>query len=818
MDVIDRAMAHHRKSDGTDQTLETHLQGVATRAKGFADKLQLAPLGEILGLLHDLGKYSAEFQSYLRHAIRAQQQQEGGDFDPDGDTANPRRGSVDHSTAGAQWAWHWSQEQGPYGPLVGQIIALCLVSHHSGLIDCLHLSASKPAEDKFSNRMDKGEDQTHLEEVRGKVDSNILAQLEERMANRSWFEALIKILQEIARTNRGKETVFCQAMGLLVRFLFSCLIDADRIDSADFEHPDQAPLRQDGRTVDWPQLCDRLEQHLATFPIRHPVDEARRKISDHCWKAAQRDRGCYTLTVPTGGGKTLASLRFALHHARHHGMERIFFIIPYTSIIDQNARVVRTILEPDGCAERIVLEHHANLTAETETWPQKVMARENWDAPIIFTTMVQFLEALFGGGTRGSRRMHRLANAVMIFDEPQTLPINCVHLFNNAINFLVQQCHSSVLFCTATQPLLHEVDEKKGALKLSDNPELMPEVTRLFQDLRRVQVRDCRQPGGWSVEAVAELALKEVARTGSCLVVVNTKAEALVLYRACREQGTVPLYHLSTRMCPAHRKAVLDAVIARLPDQPTLCISTQLIEAGVDVDFGSVIRYLAGIDSIAQAAGRCNRNGARTMGVVHVVNAAGERLKGLEEIRIGQDKAQVVLDVFPQDPIGPDAITLYYKNFFFARSGQMDYPIKGGDTLLNLLSRNDKATEDFKREYRTSPKLHFLQSFMTAGNSFKVIDAPTQGVIVPYDTVGNELIAALCSAFAPEREYSLLRQAQQYAVNVFPQILGRFQDDGIVREMQPGMGIFYLLDHRYYSREFGLSETPEEEMEVLCDP
>lgn len=289
---------------------------------------------------------------------------------------------------------------------------------------------------------------------------------------------------------------------------------------------------------------------------------------------------------------------------------------------------------------------------------------------------------------------------------------------------------------------------------------------------------------------------------------VNTKAEALALYRACRERGNVPLYHLSTHMCSAHRKAVLDEIVARLPDQPTLCISTQLIEAGVDVDFGSVIRYLAGIDSIAQAAGRCNRNGAREMGVVHVVNAAKERLERLKEISIGQDKARVVLDEFPHDPISPEAITLYYKNFFFARADQMDYPLEMGDTLLNLLSRNSKAMADFKRNHPTPSKLHFFQSFMTAGKLFEVIDAPTQGVIVPYNTVGNELIAALCSAFAPEREYSLLRQAQQYAVNVFPHVLGRFRDDGIVQEIRPGTGIFYLLDRRYYSQEFGLSETP----------
>lgn len=220
MSHMEHAIAHHRKSDGQDQTLENHLQGVARQAKRFADKLQLAQLGEILGLLHDLGKYSAEFQIYLRNAIRAHlRQQEGDGFDPDCDTIIARRGSVDHSTAGALLAWNWSQEKGPCGPLVGQIIALCLSSHHSGLIDCLRSCDSKPVEDHFSRRMAKEEKQTHLDEVQGKIDPKILAQLQAYMADGLWFGKLTKILQNIAQGDRGKPFVIQQKMGLLVRFL-----------------------------------------------------------------------------------------------------------------------------------------------------------------------------------------------------------------------------------------------------------------------------------------------------------------------------------------------------------------------------------------------------------------------------------------------------------------------------------------------------------------------------------------------------------------------------------------------------------------------
>ncbi|MDD5724500.1 MAG: DEAD/DEAH box helicase [Syntrophales bacterium] len=242
------------------------------------------------------------------------------------------------------------------------------------------------------------------------------------------------------------------------------------------------------------------------------MDEIRKEVSAHCLDAAKQPGGLFTLTVPTGGGKTLASLRFALHHAKEYGMDRIIYIIPFTSIIDQNAQVVREILEPEECpgdAGRIVLEHHSNIGADIQSWKEKLLT-ENWDAPVVFTTMVQLLETLFGGGTRGARRMHQLANVVIVFDEIQTLPIKCVHLFNNAVNFLVDHCGSTVILCTATQPLLGAVDQKKGALELSEKNELMPNVGKLFIDLKRVHVHDCRKSLGWTYSEIAALAVEQV--------------------------------------------------------------------------------------------------------------------------------------------------------------------------------------------------------------------------------------------------------------------------------------------------------------------
>jgi CRISPR-associated endonuclease/helicase Cas3 len=709
------AIAHWRESDSTEQSLADHLQGVGRLAGQFATKLGLASAGELIGLLHDLGKYSDEFQKYIGSAT--------GLIDSDADDyidADGLRGKVDHSSAGAQYIWQELAPRGDREALIAQVFALCIASHHSGLIDSIGGGVGGNfGAGIFPRRMTKTSDKTHLDEVRHAADAPILARAQELLSEPELGAGLHVLVDSIKRQNAGTSpTVLLQQIGLVVRMLFSCLIDADRIDTADFEHKTVQRLRPRGIYTAWPILIGRLESHLLNLAPRRAIDHLRQQISEHCRVAAERGPGVYTLTVPTGGGKTLASLRFALHHAEKRQLDRVIYVIPYTSIIDQNAREVRSILEPiDAQAEqgKVVLEHHASLTPEQQTWREKILT-ENWDAPVVYTTMVQLLETLFGGGTRGARRMHQLANSVLIFDEIQTLPVKCVHLYNNAINFLAEQCKTTVLLCTATQPLLNRVAKEKGAIRLKAGHELMPDREQLFKDLKRVVVTDRREPGGWSYLRIAKLALTELDRAGSCLVIVNTKDAARQVFQHCQaklDAGSV--FHLSTDMCPAHRKSVLGSkhelaghsVIARLArGEPVLCVSTQLIEAGVDVDFGAVIRSLAGLDSIAQAAGRCNRNGRPEPGIVHVVNPSEEKLDKLPDILIGAEKAQRVLDDFKANPsrygddlIGPRALHDYYEYYFFQRAGEMDYVVRardkvGGqefghdDTLGNLLACN----------------------------------------------------------------------------------------------------------------------------------
>ena len=816
---VNNSIAHVREKDQERQTPENHLLGVAKLSEEAATKAEMPEAGELIGLLHDLGKYSQQFQQYIGSAT--------GCINPDEDDyvdTKGLKGKIDHSTAGAQAIWNELSKQGQAQSITAQILALCIASHHSGLIDCLELNSKTPVWDKFSHRMRKSEDHAHLDEVLSKMDVAIRQRFRQLIESPVLHQCVINKLTDIGKQNKGGALTAIFKQGLLVRLLFSCLIDADRVDTADFENPVAAQKRLKGHYVSFDKLIERLETKLASFTPDTDVNKIRKQISDHCLQRANRKPGIFTLSVPTGGGKTLASLRFALNHAKGHGLERIIYFIPFTSIIDQNAEETRKILEPQGSGDEgnIVLEHHSNLTPEEQTWKTKILS-ENWDAPVVYTTMVQFLETLFGSGTRGARRMHQLSKSVLIFDEIQTLPINCVHLFNNAIHFLVDHCGSSVVLCTATQPLLNEVDQKKGRIELAPDSEMMPEVKELFANLRRVEVIDQQKPGGWRFDEVADLAIEEIMQCGSCLVIVNTKKAAQKIFKLCQSQMDNNIFHLSTGMCPAHRKAILSQVRQLLDaDEDVLCISTQLIEAGVDVDFGAVIRFTAGLDSIAQAAGRCNRNGRRPMkGRVSIVNPADENLDMLPSIKKGKQITERLLREFTENPerfdqgdlIGPTAMQWYFRYYFFERQAEMTYPVNSigwDDNLLELLSSNKKLLGNYEREHKTKPAIYFKQSFMTAAKAFKAIDAPTRGIVVPYHERGKEIINLLCSQYEPDKQFALLREAQQYTVNVFPHVLSDLDKAKAIHLVQDGIDILYLMKPEYYSKHFGLADSPTE--------
>ncbi len=792
----------HKRKDGTEQPLIDHLSEVGEITAHLASKLGVSNAGKLIGLLHDLGKFSKDFQSYIGSAT--------GKINPDEDDYvdfKGLKGKIDHSSAGAQWVWENCHRWGAQGQLVGQLLSLCIASHHSGLIDCLKPDGNSG----FLTRMDKPYDKTHKDECLQNAPQHYLEKLD-ALVDRELIENVRTQLQKILEFEKMKSpgTIQFFNLGFWTRMLFSCLIDADRINSADFEYPENTRHRNN-TPVDWLVPVNRLEKFINQFKGEKPIDELRRNISNTCKQRALGARGIYTLTVPTGGGKTYASLRYALHHAQHHQLDRIIYIIPFTSIIEQNAEALRKAIEEKSDQHPWILEQHSNLEPEQQSWRSKLVS-ENWDAPIVMTTMVQFLDVLFSGGTRSVRKMHQLANSVLIFDEIQTLPINCTHLFCNALNFLTDFYNTTAVLCTATQPLLDQLKiPEKGQLTIPPGNELVSDVLRLFEDLERVKLSNKVRSDGWTMEQIAALALEEFANTGSCLIIVNTKVWAQQLYQTLQPKvDNNVIFQLSTSLCPKHRKAILAEIRQRLQcGLKVLCISTQLIEAGVDVDFSVVIRFLAGLDSIAQAAGRCNRNGTLETATVHVVNPKGENIDLLKDIKVGRDKAQRVFSEGFKNLLAPDAIKQYFKYYFYDRAGEMAYPISKkqlgrDDNILNLLSNNSN-------NIGRNPESKLLQqSFMTAGKVFKAIDSPTQAVIVPYGDEGRQLIAELCRVakeFDVKTYRRLLKQAQKFSVNVFPNIWKRLQDANAVYEIQPGEAI-YFLDEQYYSDEFGLSDRP----------
>ena len=823
----DPYIAHLRKSDEQIQSVQAHLKETAALAKVFAQKLNLESAGELLGLMHDFGKYSRKFQKYIHD--------ETGLFNPDLDDeeSTPDGSKVDHSTAGAQWVYRELRKFGAaqgIGEFLGQMLGLCIASHHGeGLIDCLDGEGNP----KWIERFNKTDELTHLAECERNADE-VIRQKAHELAGENLIRSLLKAVKPIISDSTINEKIKEFYLGCLTRFLFSCLIDADRINSSDFEREAQKEVRRLAEKPDWQSAIDKLEVKLAGFENRpaeeiKPIDEIRRRISDDCLKRAVDSQGIYTLTVPTGGGKTLASLRYALHHAQKHNLDRIIYIIPYTSIIDQNAQAVREILGEDW-----VLEHHSNLEPEKQSWQDKLLS-ENWDKPIVFTTMVQFLDAWFGGGTRGARHIHPMTNAVLIFDEIQTLPVKCVHLFCNVLNWLTTFGKSTAVLCTATQPLLGKSglqnfpEDKRGAitarglLRLPENAEIMgkhQDLDKLFEELSRVEIRFNEKAGGWNVDEAGAFLLEQFATTPSCLFIVNTKKWAQELYQYCQRQNVPPevLFHLSTNQCAAHRKAIFDTIKARLEKKhPVICISTQLIEAGVDISMACVIRALGGLDSIAQAAGRCNRHKEVDKGLVYVLNLQEQDFtRILPDIQAGKTHAERVFrDFAGQDILQPAAMELYFEYYFYQRSDEMAYSIKNSATgsLLDWLSDNALNPYGEKNNKRSKPLPLLMQSFKSAGRAFQAIDAPTHAVIVPYGE-GAELIAKLCGEWDPKEMHRTLQKAQRYSVNVFPNVWGKLQKENALHETIEGSGIYYLKG-RPYNDDFGLSVDETSDMTFL---
>ncbi len=776
----------HISCDGRVQTLSDHLSSVSNICREYCSDIGLSEVGFICGLVHDLGKTSNEFQEYLLGNTRY------------------KRGDIDHSTAGAQFLstmgcdWFDYYKQSPLNAKLCEdsmnVIELCILSHHSGLINCL----SVDGDDRFSKRLNKelGLDNSKL--IFEKMDPFVTDGVREHLP--SAIEELSDKINEIVKTTE-KTTQFRSKcyfrVGLLSRYILSCLIDADHQDTRSFTDNMNITL---SKSQSWDVLCSRFDEYNKKLDSDGNVNKIRQQVSEECYLKSSCNTGVYTLSVPTGGGKTLASLRFALNHAKKNGLNRIIYVIPYTSIIDQNAQVMRNVLEKDG--DKIVLEYHSNIEMNDDELSVWKYYSDSWNAQIIVTTMVQYLNTLFASGSSNIKKMHNLSKSVLIFDEIQTLPIKCTYMFNESVNFLSSVCGSTILLCTATQPLLSKVE--KFPLIIETDGELMSEPKHLDNQLKRCEAQYINPEKSMSSEEIVDFVVKKSELFNSILIVTNTKRAAAEIFnglnnRNCTEHN---LFHLSTNMCPAHRKSVLKNVKQSLLDEKTICVSTQLIEAGVDLDFQCVIRMLAGIDSITQAAGRCNRNGQLDhMGSVYVIKSE-EKISSLIDISKGRRCSQDVLREF-SDPLSPDALSRYYEYYFFERSCDMGYP-NGNTTLFELLSTNKDSKELYTSRTGNKIKRMLVQSFKEGNTLFKVIEE-NDTVIVPYDQNSKDLIARLCAESGKYDLYETIRDLQKYSINVYD--VTKLTSSGIVKEIVPESGIFVLVEG-YYDERLGMSRTP----------
>ncbi|SDZ39409.1 CRISPR-associated endonuclease/helicase Cas3 [Evansella caseinilytica] len=785
-------IAHVREADKQVQTLKEHLLEAKQLAECYGAKLELTHVAGLAGLLHDLGKYSDEFQDYIQKAA----------FFPE--AAVKKRGQVDHSTAGGKLLFNMLHNRNNtiYEKLLAEIVGNAIISHHANLQDYISPSIES---DYLKRVQDKNLPEYDLAVNRFFQDTVTKAEFTEYIA--AALEELKRFINDIPT-----QSFF------LTKFVFSCLLDADRTNTRQFEEPASATAAPQYKPS-FDSYYQKLMNHLASLKAKNnaddPINQLRSAMSEQCEIFAEKPSGIYTLSIPTGGGKTLASLRYALKHGQIFGKQRMIYVVPFTTIIEQNAQEVRAILDDD----EHILEHHSNVVVEEETGDEHEdglitkkeklkLARDNWDSPIIFTTLVQFLNVFYAKGNRNTRRLHNISHSVVIFDEVQKVPTKCVSLFNEALNFLKEKAHCSILLCTATQPALEDV--KYRLLKDRDG-EIVPNLADVSKAFKRVEIND-KTDKPVTNEQLAEWIRADIQALGSTLVILNTKAVVKDLYEKLQDMS-LPVSHLSTSMCAAHRKVQLEEMRKLLrKGTPFLCVTTQLIEAGVDVSFKCVIRSLAGLDSIAQAAGRCNRHGEDSLRDVYVIDHAEERLSNLPEIEVGKGIAGNVLarykkkaEKYEASLLSQTAMREYFLFFYRKMESNLNYYVPEADKEMTKLLLAHAVENDYVTHYRkkkgTSFPLVLNGSYKTAADHFHVIDQITTSVIVPYGE-GKELAAELNSREWVEDLTKLLKKAQQYTVNLYSQEFNQLQKQGALVAHLDGM--IYELKENWYSEEYGI--------------
>jgi CRISPR-associated endonuclease/helicase Cas3 len=736
-------IAHIKKTENDlfdIQTQEEHLLGTAELAAQFASKFKNAEWGRILGLWHDLGKYSKDFQEYIK--INSGYEED-----------DQKRPKTDHTSAGAIFA----REILPH---LWPPFAYCIAGHHAGLLNFY-------------------------------PELGVSGDLQNRLTKKEFYDKIRNIipekLKQIAALNipTGKSLPFEQ-MHLWIRMLFSCLVDADYLDTERFMNPESFTKRGNYKTLR--ELKALFKNHMAALSQIAPakdVNRIRNKILKQCIHSGEKEPGFFSITVPTGGGKTLSSMGWALEHAIKYNKSRIIFAIPYTSIITQTVQVYREIF-----GDTDVIEHHSNIDEEADSQERK-LATENWDAPVIVTTNVQLFESLFANRTSRCRKLHNIVNSIIILDEAQMLPPEFLKPILSALKGLVENFSVSVLFSTATQPALTgTIGSGQNAFKeIEPNTvrEIVPGYLQLVNELNRVQVQmpeDANQ-----LTELVEIA-KELQEYNQVLCIVNTRKECRELYNLMPEETI----HLSRLMCSAHIMNTIAEIKLLLKNgEPVRVISTQLIEAGVDVDFPDVYRALTGLDSIAQSAGRCNREGKLNnegkLGLTKVFCTAKGTPPGL--MRKGADTLKELLHLYKGKDFLDTNMFQQYFSLFYGKVQNFDKP-----RIKSQL-------------WQDATQMKF--QFATVARDFRLIDDKgAQSILVEY-TEGADLIRLL-KRKGPEPW--LMRKLQRYSVSVNAHDFEEIRKAGLIEQVH---GCWIQAYEKLYSSKAGLMSNSEwlEEIHII---
>ncbi len=706
--------AHSLKGEPVEkwQPLEDHLKATAKMASEFATAFNSADWGNIVGLLHDLGKYSDAFQQYLLQANGMNGHIES-------------RSKVDHSTAGAQMVTNKLKD-------AGKLLAYIIAGHHSGLSDG----------DKLRERLSKNIPSISLVDKLSELDLPPLP-----------FEL--------------DKSRFTFQLFILTKMLFSALTDADFLDTEKFMNGEKARYR--GEYADINSLEDIFSERmnaLTSTAKATEVNKIRAGVLGDCLKAAQLTKGFFSLTVPTGGGKTLSSMAFALRHSAMYQFDRIIYTIPFTSIIEQNADVFRKYL-----GDNAVLEHHSNFEPDEEDYRSR-LAGENWEAPVIVTTNVQFYESFFANRTSRCRKLHNVANSIIILDEVQSIPVKYLLACIELLRELVTDYRCSIVLCSATQPAIQYRDEFKSGIK--NVREIIQNPKTLSNSLKRAK---SEYIGKKNNSEIADSLLNQ----NKVLCIVNTRRDAKDIFTLIGKDTSYN-YHLSALMCPIHRSEVLAEIKERLKEGNCRVVSTQLVEAGVDIDFPVVYRALAGIDSIAQATGRCNREGLLEMGYTYVFMPENGIPKG--EFTLNAQEAQSVIRQF-DDMLSLNAIEEYFRNIYWIRADELD-------------------KEGIIRDIKEAAKGDF--AFKTVADKFKLIKNDMMPVVVPYNKDAVDIIRKLDHVDKPA---VFTRRLQKYTVQLYSQQWAKLVHSGA---LEIKAGIFpVLVREDIYDKKLGLiPESPDE--------